>query len=47
MVPLHLLRVFPVNRLKGKPTQKDKLEQLKDKLSKYSDQIHIHNVYGK
>jgi len=46
-VPLHLLRVFPVNRLKGRPTKKDKLEELRDKLSAYSDRIHIQNVYGK
>lgn len=46
-VPLHLLRVFPVNRLSGKPTKKDKLEELKIKLSKYSDRIYIQNVYGK
>ena len=47
MVPLHLLRVFPVNRLKGKPTDKNKLEELREKLSPYSDKIYIQNVYGK
>lgn len=46
-VPLHLLRVFPVNRLEGKPTKKDKLEELKDILSEYSDKIYVQNVYGK
>ena len=46
-VPLHLLRVFPVNRLKGRPTKRDKLEELKDKLFKYSNKIYIQNVYGK
>jgi len=45
--PLHLLRVFPVNRLEGRPTKKDKLEELKDKLSEYSDKVYIQNVYGK
>lgn len=47
MAPLHLLRVFPVNRLQGKPTKKDKLEELREKLSPYSDKIYIQNVYGK
>lgn len=46
-VPLHLLRVFPVYKLNGKPTRKDKLEEFKEKLHAYSDKIHIHNVYGK
>lgn len=46
-VPLHLLRVIPVHRLNGRPTAKDKLEELREKLTAYSDYIYIHNVYGK
>ena len=46
-VPIHLLRVFPVNKLKGKPTKVDKIEYFKDKLIGYSNGIYIHNVYGK
>lgn len=56
LVPIHLLRVFPVNRLKGKPTQKDKIDETKEwicnginfAIPRHTESfIEIHNVYGK
>lgn len=54
-VPIHLLRVFPVNRLKGNPTERDTVETFRTMLLNeidnhsggYDKLIHIHNVYGK
>ena len=46
-IPLHLLRVFPVYKLEGRPTEKDKLERVREELLKFSNKIHIHNIYGK